>query len=126
IVSAFAVSIPNLLFLAIRPDDFLTRGNYVLVGSTWDKFVNVVSTALLPFYYPDRYRDVAGRGFFFDSISAALTARGHNPIHFFVAAALIVGLVQAKQFIMKPAFTFLLVSWITGVLILGIAGPSLT
>lgn len=126
IVSAFAASIPNLLFLAMRPEDFLTRGNYVLVGSAWDKLVNVVSSALLPLYYPDRYRDVAGRGFFFDSISAALTARGYSPVHFVVAAALIVGLFRAKQFIMKPAFAFLLVSWITAVLILGIAGPSLT
>lgn len=123
---AFVASIPNLLFLVTRPNDFLTRGDYVLVGTAWDKAVNVISTALLPFYYPDRYRDLAGHGFFFDSISASLTARGHSPVHIVLAAALVLGLLQAKQFIGKPVFAFMLLSWIASILIPGIAGPSLT
>jgi Dolichyl-phosphate-mannose-protein mannosyltransferase len=123
---AFAVSVPNLLFLIKQPAGFLTRGNYVLVGNNWDKVSNVISTALTPFYYADRYRDVIGRGFFFDAISAALTARGHNPLHFILSAALVIGLLQAKQFFEKPVFAFLLSAWITSVLILGVAGPSLT
>ncbi|HEY2380139.1 MAG TPA: hypothetical protein VGK48_03050 [Terriglobia bacterium] len=124
--AAFATSIPNLLFLAMRPQDFLARGDYVLVGSAWDKLVNVASTALLPFYYPDRYRDIAGPGFFFDSISAALTAQGHSPLRIVLIAPLILGLIQTKRWIVKPAFVFLLVSWISAILILGVAGPSLT
>lgn len=123
---AFVVSIPNLLFLIWRPSDFLTRGSYVLVGGVWDKVVNMISCVLVPFYYPDRYRDLVGQGFFFDSISAALMARGHNPLHLALAAALVIGLVQARRFMEKPAFTFLLATWIVSVLLLGIAGPSLT
>jgi hypothetical protein len=123
---AFIASIPNLLFLASQPKTFLARGDYVMVGTAWDKAANVASTALLPFYYPDRYRDLVGHGFFFDSISAALTARGHSPVHFILAAALVIGLLQAKRFIGKPVFIFLLLSWITSIVTLGIAGPSLT
>jgi hypothetical protein len=123
---ALVASIPNLIFLVTRPGDFLTRGSYVLVGSSWDKAANVISTAILPFYYPDRYRDLGGHGFLFDSISAALTARGHNPVHIIVAAALVITLSQAGRYFEKPVFAFMLLTWIVSILMLGIAGPSLT
>jgi hypothetical protein len=126
LVSALFTSIPNLLLLLRQPGEFLLRGSYVVLGNAEGKGLNFLWSALLPFHYPDGYRDVSGPGYLFDSVSAALTARGHNPVHFVFAAAMLLGLVEARRFIEKPVLAFLLSAWITSILALGVAGPSAT
>lgn len=126
LVSAFLVSIPNVLFLLQNPRQYVSRGSYVFVGSASDQALNLLWSALLPFYYPNRYRDVIGPGFFFDPLSAAFSALGRNPVHIVFAVGLVIALSQARRFMAKPAFSFLLIAWTLTVLLLGAAGPSLT
>jgi hypothetical protein len=126
LAGAFVVSIPNLVFFLQRPGDFLFRGSYVLLGTGGDRVVNMIRTAFMPFYYPDSYRLSRGRSFDFDGVSGALTLSGFHPVHPVLAIALIVGLIQIKRWIEQPVVTYLVAVWLTAVLTLGFAGPSLT
>jgi Dolichyl-phosphate-mannose-protein mannosyltransferase len=123
---AFLVSIPNLIFAIHQPREFLSRGNYVFLGSFADRVANTIWTILLPFYYPDSYRHVHGKGFDFDGVGAGLTSTGQSPIHIVYAIGLAIGLWQIKRWIGQPVIVFLIAVWITAVLSLGIAGPSPT
>jgi hypothetical protein len=125
-LGALVVSIPNLLFFLRQPRDFLFRGSYVLRGGMSDWAVNTMWTVLFPFYYPDVYRHIGGPGFFFDGVSAGLTSSGFSPVPLVFAAAFLVGLWQAGQYIDKPVTAFLLAAWAAAILSLGVAGPSLT
>jgi hypothetical protein len=124
LAAALVVSIPNLIFFLQRPGDFLSRGTYVLRGTAGDWVVNMIRTAFMPFYYPQSY--LRNGNFDFDTVSAALTLSGINPIHPVLAIALIVGLTQVKRRIEQPVVTYLIAVWLTAVPTLGFAGPSLT
>jgi hypothetical protein len=126
LAGAFIVSVPNLVFFLLRPADFLFRGSYVLRGTAGDRLVNMIWTALMPFYYPESYRGIFSPSFQLDTVSGALTLSGFNPVHPVLAIALIVGLTQVKRRIEQPVVTYLIAVWLTAVLTLGFAGPSLT
>jgi hypothetical protein len=126
VAGAFAVSIPNLVFFLQRPGDFLSRGSYIFHGTGGDRVVNMIWTALMPFYYPESYRHSGGLTFEFDAISAALACSGFNPVHLVLAVALLIGLTQVKRQIEQPIVAYLAAVWLTTVLTLGFAGPSLT
>jgi hypothetical protein len=126
VAGAFVVSIPNLLFFLHRPGDFLLRGTYVLRGTGGDWVVNIIWTALMPFYYAESYRSIFSPGFQLDTVSGALTLSGFNPVHPVIAIALLIGLTQVKRWIAQPVVTYLAAVWLTAVLTLGFAGPSLT
>jgi hypothetical protein len=126
VAGALVVSIPNLIFFLRRPGDFLLRGSYVLRGTGGDRVVNMIWTALMPFYYPESYRRIFSPSFQLDTVSGALTLSGFSPIHPVMAIALLIGLSQVKRWMARPVVTYLLAVWLTAVLTLGFAGPSLT
>jgi hypothetical protein len=122
--AALAASIPNIVFFLKQPQDFLSRGSYVLRG---DASVNAIWSAVFPLYYPNIYRDLGGPAHFdVDGVSAGLTSSGFSPIHIIIAAAILAGLWQSRRWIDKPLIGFLLATWVVALLTLGIAGPSLT
>ena len=126
LAGAFVVSIPNLVFFLQRPGDFLFRGSYVFRGTFGDRVVNMILTAVTPFYYPESY--LRGHRLFFDrdAISDALAFYGFSPVHPVLAIALLIGLTQVKRWIARPVVAYLAAVWLTVVLALGFAGPSLT
>ena len=123
---ALVVSVPNLIFLVQQPKEFLARGNYVLTATGGDQAANAAWTFLMPFYYPDVFRNIFGPHFFSDGVSAGLVSLGLNPIHWIFAIALVAGVWEARRMLDRPVVLFLLAAWITAVVTLGIAGPSLT
>ena len=126
LAGALVVSVPNLVFFLQRPGDFLFRGSYVLRGTGGDRVFNMIWTALMPFYYPESYRSIFSPSFQLDTVSGALTLFGFNPVHPVLAIALLIGLTQVKRRIKQPVVTYLAAVWLTAVLTLGFAGPSLT
>jgi hypothetical protein len=129
LAGAFVVSIPNLVFFVQRPKDFLTRGDYVARGaasSLANLATNTMWSILFPFYYPDSYRHTLTSSFSFDGVCSGFTLTGANPIHWIVAAAMLIGLWQVKRFIGRPVMAFLLAAWVAAMLGLGWTGPSLT
>jgi hypothetical protein len=126
VAGALVVSIPNLVFFLRRPSDFLFRGSYVIRGTGGDWVVNTIWTALMPFYYPESYRRIFSPTFQLDTVSGALTLSGFNPVHPVIAIALLIGLTQVKRWMAQPVATYLAAVWLTTVLTLGFAGPSLT
>ena len=126
LAGALVVSIPNIVFLAQRPKDFLSRGSYVVRGTAADLASNTIWSILFPFYYPDSYRHAIAHTFYFDPVCAGLTMTGANPIHWIVAAAMAIGLWRVRRFMDRPVMVFLLAAWVAAMLGLGFAGPSLT
>jgi hypothetical protein len=124
--AALIVSFPNFLHLLRAPREFLLRGGYVVPGGLAGGTVNLVATALLPFHYPDRYRTLVGPTHIFDGVSAGLTAAGINPLHPLMAVALLAGAIAAWRRRAEPAVSFLLATWLSATIALGISGPSLT
>jgi hypothetical protein len=126
VAGAFVVSIPNVIFFFERPGDFLFRGSYIFRGTVGDRMLNMILTVLTPFYYPESF--LRSRRLFFDrdAVSDALTFYGFNPVHPVLAIALLVGLTQVKRWFAQPIVTYLVAVWLTVVLALGFAGPSLT
>ncbi|MFB3825714.1 MAG: glycosyltransferase family 39 protein [Bryobacteraceae bacterium] len=123
---AFVASIPNLIFFARQPGEFLARGSYVVKGGWTDIVQHAVSTMLAPFYYPDYYRNLGGPTYYFDGVSAALAAMGNHPVNLVLAAALLVGVLRMRQEWDRPVVAYLAACWITAMATLGISGPSLT
>lgn len=119
------VSIPNIAFLMRQPSEFLFRGAYVVQGDSFAKILNVLWTFLLPVHYPG-YQTPLGPAHRFDGVSIGLTAAGFRPVHLIVGIAFLLGLAQAWRRRTDSTVSFLLVVWLTGTLILGISGPSLT
>ncbi|MBN2490576.1 MAG: hypothetical protein JXQ29_06985 [Planctomycetes bacterium] len=126
LLGALVASIPNCLFLLHGPEEFVSRGDYVLRGAWADRLVNLLWCFLLPFHYPDMYRDLQGPGYFFDGVAASLTCVGVSPIHPLIACAFLLGFVPAWRLRREPGMLFLFLTALTGTLVLGIAGPSLT
>ncbi len=126
IVVAIVVSIPNLLFLARSPAEFLLRGSYVARGGLADSIRNLVWSVGLPLHYPASYGYILGGGHYFDGMSAGLTAAGIAPVHPIVGIAFVLGLVAAWRRRGESAVSFLLSAWLSGTLLLGFTGPSLT
>ena len=124
--SAFAASIPNIVFAALHPREFFYRGSYVFLGNASDRALNMLGTIFLPFFYPEFYRHIYGQAFHFDGVSAGLTVSGQNPIHIVYAAAIALGVWQMKHRLKEPLVLFTLLTWILTVLSIGTAGPSLT
>lgn len=127
--AGFAVaSIPNLLFFAARPREFLTRGSYVAdtAGSAGGRLANLVATALLPFHYPDRYRFAFGDAHAFDGVGASLTGSGIDPVPLLAGLLAAGGLVLAVRRRREPVVFLLLALHVLAVLGLGAFGPSLT
>ena len=124
--AALLVSIPNLLFLIDQPRVFLLRGSYVVRGGLTAIPGHLLWSFLLPFFYPDRYRDLAGATHIFDGVSAGLTAAGIDPLHPIATAAFVLGLVPVWRRRGSPLVSFLIAVWLAGTVALGISGPSLT
>jgi hypothetical protein len=118
--AALLVSVPNLVHLASSPREFLLRGAYVVKGGFG---TNVLATAGMPFVYPRVYRDVNGPHHFFDGVSAGLTHAGIQPVHPLVAILFVAGLAIALR---RRVAGLLLLCGAASVLLVGIAGPSLT
>jgi hypothetical protein len=123
---AMAASIPNIVFFAQHPREFLFRGSYVVVGGFEDYARNLFWTFLMPLHYPASYGYVKGPGHMFDGASAGLTSAGVSPIHPIIGILFVFGLVQAWRRRREPIPSFLLSSWLTGGVLLGFMGPSLT
>lgn len=127
VLAGFAlVSIPNVLFFFRAPGLFLDRGFYVVRGTPLDKLANVLATFLLPLGYPDRYRVWKGSGHVFDVTGVALTASGLNPIDWVAGPLAILGLLAWRRGKETAALSFLLTTWVSGCVLLGFYGPSLT
>jgi 4-amino-4-deoxy-L-arabinose transferase-like glycosyltransferase len=121
-----AVSIPNAVFFAGHPREFLFRGAYSAVGSLGGRVDNLVATALLPLHYPDRYRFAFGEAHAIDGVSASLTGSGIDPVPLLAGLLAAGGLVLAVRRRREPAVLFLLALHVLAVLGLGSLGPSLT
>lgn len=119
-------SIPNILFFLREPSEFLFRGYYVYRGGWAWKAVNVFWTALLPFYHPRFYTVWLGDGHNFDPTAVSLTSAGVHPVDPVTACAFACGLVLAARRPRPAGLTYLLFTLGTGVLFLGVSGPSLT
>jgi hypothetical protein len=126
VAGAALVSIPNLVFFAQKPAEFLGRGNYVVAGNWGDRAINVFWTALLPWYYPEAYRSLGSLTYQSDGVSAGLLGTGQNPINLVLALAMLVGVWRARRMLHRPVAAFLLSALAVSIVILGIAGPSLT
>lgn len=121
-----AVSVPNLVFFAAHPKEFLTRGSYVAVGSGGGWFANVVATALLPFDMPHRYSFIWGDFHVFDGVSAGLTGSGLVPVPLAAGILFALGLVSRLKRSRDVTTLFLAYTLALAVALLGPTGPSLT
>jgi hypothetical protein len=119
-------SVPNLLFFLREPGEFLFRGYYVYGGRLFWRAANVFWTLLLPFYHPRFYTAWRGEGHNFDATAVSLTGAGVHPIDPVTAIAFAFGLVLALRRPRRPGWSYLLWVFGTGVLSLGLSGPSLT
>lgn len=121
-----AASLPNLLFLAAHPREFLTRGSYVAVGSGAGRFANVVATVFLPFDTPHRYRFIWGDSHVSDGVSAGLTGSGIVPVPLAAGILFAGGLVWRLARRRDVTTLFLAYTLALAVALLGPLGPSLT
>lgn len=121
-----AASLPNLLFFAAHPGEFLTRGSYVAVGSGGGWFANVVATALLPFDMPHRYRFIWGESHVFDGVSAGLTGSGLDPVPLAAGILFTGGFVWRLARQRDVTTLFLAYTLALAIALLGPTGPSLT
>ncbi len=122
------VSVPNFVFLASHPHEFLGRGRYVYVGSAHDRVANTLATLELPFGYPAAYRGQAGNGAAFDAdgVSATFTAAGLDPIPPWVALLAALGLARTLLRRLDPPSVYLLGTLAIVLAVLAPAGPSLS
>ena len=121
-----AASVPNLLFFAAHPSEFLTRGSYVAVASGGGWFENLVATALLPFNTPHRYRFIWGDFHVFDGVSAGLTGSGLDPVPLASGILFAGGLAWRLARRRDVTTLFLAYALALAVALLGPTGPSLT
>lgn len=121
-----AASLPNLLFFAAHPSDFLTRGSYVAVGSGGGWFANLVATGLLPFNMPHRYGFIWGEFHVFDGVSAGLTGSGLVPVPLVAGILFAGGLIWRLKRRRDVTTLFLAYTLAFAVALLGPTGPSLT
>jgi hypothetical protein len=126
VAGAAIASIPNLILFLQHPKEFLSRGDYVLAGSTMDYAVNLLWSALLPLYYPDNYRHIQFPHYRSDGVAAGLVSAGHNPVQIVIGIAFVIGLARVGRYLGKPVAVFLICTWIVAILALGITGPSAT
>ena len=119
-------SLPNLLFFAAHPHEFLTRGSYVAVGSGAARFANLVATLVLPFDTPHRYRFIWGDAHVFDGVSAGLTGSGLDPVPLATGILFAGGLVWRLARRRDVTTLFLAYTLVLAVALLGPMGPSLT
>ena len=122
---AFFASIPNLVELARDGGAYLGRGAYVLPAHLPDAARNFLDSLLLPLAYPE-YARAVDRTHHFDGVSFGLTVAGLQPIHPLIGVAILYGVARAWRRRSEPLPMLLLCLWITSLLALGIAGPSLT
>jgi hypothetical protein len=121
-------SVPNALFLAAHPHEFLDRGRYVYVGSAQDRTSNTLATLALPFGYPATYRGQAGTGAGFDAdgVSATFTAAGLDPISPWIALLAALGLARTLLRRLDGPSVYLLGTLAIVLAVLAPAGPSLS
>ncbi len=121
-------SVPNLLFLAAHPREFLDRGRYVYVGSAHDRTANTLATFELPFGYPAAYRGQAGTGAAFDAdgVSATFTAVGLDPISPWIALLAALGFARTLLRRLDGPSVYLLATLGIVLAVLAPAGPSLS
>jgi hypothetical protein len=121
-----AASLPNILFFATHPSEFLARGSYVAIGSGGGWFANVVATALLPLDMPHRYGFIWGDFHVFDGVSAGLTGSGLVPVPLAAGILFAGGLVWRLARRRDVTTLFLAYTLALAVALLGPTGPSLT
>jgi len=122
---AFFASIPSIVELARDGRAFLGRGAYVLPAHVPDAARNFLDSLLLPLAYPE-YARAVDRTHHFDGVSFGLTVAGLQPIHPLIGIAILYGVARAWRRRCEPLPMLLLCLWVTSLLALGIAGPSLT
>jgi dolichyl-phosphate-mannose-protein mannosyltransferase len=125
-----ALMVPQILVLVADPVSFLARGGYVLYQTPDASMLdNVLSTFMMPVYYPARFGVMQSRWFFSDGVSLVYAAVGRTPESLISAALMALGFVLAGvRFIRKRAEGegLVLFLFILTVLTVGLAGPSLT
>ncbi len=126
LVAAAVVSIPNLTYLLAAPSEYLWRGSYVVRGGATSAGAHLLASALLPFWYPERYWALAGPTHLFDGVSAGLASAGIRPLDPLLAGALLIGLVPLWRRRATPVAAYLAAVWLMATLLLGFTGPSLT
>jgi hypothetical protein len=126
LAGAAVVSVPNLTYLLQHPGEYLGRGGYALVAGPADAARHMAFTFLMPVYYPESYGFVKGQAHVLDGVSAGLTSSGVSGVHPLVGIAFAAGLLAAWRRREEPLPSFLLSAWLTGSILLGFIGPSLT
>jgi hypothetical protein len=126
VAGALFTSIPNLVFFAYHPKEFLFRGDYVMNGGAADYALQLMWSVLFPVFYSDHFRHIVIAGYRSDGVATGLTSAGHNPLQIVFAVAFLIGVWRLKDWIAKPLMVFLVCTWIVATLALGIAGPSPT
>jgi hypothetical protein len=113
---------------AIRqPETFFGRGLYVFRGGTPERLANLFWSVLLPVHYDDRYLQLVGPGHVFDSVALGLPAANLAAVPPLLGILFLVGLIMAaRRHRDRPALRYLLVFYVVAIVVLGIAGPSLT
>ncbi len=119
-------SIPNLVFFAAHPVEFLVRGGYSVIGTAEGKLLNVLATLALPLHYPDRYRFVWGDAHVLDAFSASMTGSGVDPVPLAAGLLATFGLVITLRRSGDLTALFLVATHGLTVIFLGPFGPSLT
>jgi 4-amino-4-deoxy-L-arabinose transferase-like glycosyltransferase len=128
LLGVLLVSVPNIVFLATHPRDFLERGRYVFVGGAGDRAANVGATLALPFGFPDAYRGQAGTGAGYDAdgVSATFSTSGQDPAALWVTLLAGLGLFHTLRRERDGAAVFLLGTCALVLVVLAPAGPSLS
>jgi 4-amino-4-deoxy-L-arabinose transferase-like glycosyltransferase len=128
LLGVFLLSIPNLLFLAAHPREFLERGRYVYVGGAEDRAANARAVLTLPFAFPSAYRGLSGTGAAYDAdgVSATFSAAGLDPLPPWVTLLAVIGFARTFRRWREPSSVLLLVLFALPLAVLAPAGPSLS
>lgn len=127
---AGALLIVLMLLSGLGPLGFLTRGSYAtLIVPKANFALNLLSSGLMAHYVPQRYAVIQSEAFISDGMSPVFGLIGLPPETTVVAALSLLGLAYAiwRALRRQDATTALIVlCFLTLVLTVGLAGPSLT
>jgi len=127
---AGSIVVGLMLLSGIEPTAFLTRGSYAtLIVPKANFALNLLSSGLMAHYVPQRYAVIQSEAFISDGMSPVFGLIGLAPETTVVAALSLLGLAYAiwRALRRQDATAGLIVlSFLTLVLTVGLAGPSLT
>jgi Dolichyl-phosphate-mannose-protein mannosyltransferase len=130
IVPLLVLLVPQIGYAAAHPGEVLFRGGYVL-GQTprASLSANVLYSLLMPLYYPARFGVMQSLYYFGDGVSLVYAAVGRTPETVVSAALMACGMVLVlSRFLRRrgEAEGVLLLCFVSTLLTVGLAGPSLT